>query len=212
MISGFEFIKEGIRQRASAQIRQILSSAEEEAKKIIMSAEEEVKEAVIRISKPEVMIIRRKIIGSALMEGRRTIFNAREEVISRVLEEAKKRLSELATKRSSDYNNILIGLLKEAIKKIGEKEVIVNGNQKDTDYIKKNLSTITKRIGKELGYDVDIKVDDTPSNCIGGVIVYSKDRTKIFYNTIEGRLAKMYDELRYEVSKKLFGEDMYVKG
>ncbi|MEM1524924.1 MAG: V-type ATP synthase subunit E family protein [Nitrososphaerales archaeon] len=206
MSSGFEFIKQGIKQRASAQIQQILLSAEEEAKKIIINAENEVKEAVMRISKPEVMIIRKKILGSALVEGRKAILNAREEMISKVFEEAKKRLFELANKRSSEYNTILIELLKEAIKKIGEKEVIVSGNQKDIDYLKKNLNTIIKKISKELGYDVGIKVNDVPYNCMGGVIVYNPNKTKVFYNTIEGRLIGMYDELRYGISKKLFEE------
>jgi vacuolar-type H+-ATPase subunit E/Vma4 len=201
---GIKLIKEGIRQKALTQVQQILSNAEKEAKTVIEKAKSEVKEEAGRRAKVEKVIIRRKIVGSAELEGRKAILKARDEVMSKVFKAVEAKLRDLARKRSSDYEKVLFNLIKEGVTKIGERRLIIAANERDMEYLKGELKAFQRRLSKELGYDVRLEVANDPYDCMGGVVVFNADKTKVFYNTLEGRLLKLWDALKLEVNKILF--------
>jgi len=186
-----------------------LSNAEQEAKKIISSAKSRGDKIQTEIIKPEVATMRRRIIGSAELEGRRMEIKTKEEVLSEIFGTAKENLSRIASRKDKkiNYDEILFKLIKEAASEIGEKKLLITANKNDLSFISSNLNTIKQKLKKELGFEVDLTVMNESQNCIGGIIVYNSNKSKTFFNTLEGRLLKSSSTLRGNISKMLFEQE-----
>jgi V/A-type H+-transporting ATPase subunit E len=202
---GIELIKETIRQRVEAEAQKVLSDAEEEARGVVEEAKEEAESRLMGVVKPEAATIRRKIIGSATSDGRRMVMGAREEIIEKVFDAVVTKLKVIVKDGELDYDRILYNLIREAAMKIEEDKMIITGNSDGLIFFNKNLGNIQKELRKDLGHGIELEVAEDPYDCIGGVVAYNVDRTKIFYNTLDGRLFKLREELRWELKKMLFG-------
>jgi V/A-type H+-transporting ATPase subunit E len=199
-------IKEEILRRAITESKDIISNAEKDAKEIIDAAKDRAKRIRQEIIDPEVDSIRRNIIGSAMLEGRRSLIRAKNEALLKIFDNAKDKLSNISNRRDKNfkYDEIIFNLIKEAVLGIDEKKILVSANKKDLSYINSNLSSIKRKLKKEFGYEVDLKVMKEPYDFIGGVIAYNANKTKIFRNTLEGRLENLQGILRGKVGKNLF--------
>ncbi len=209
MSKNIAFMKKEIHRRAMEESKSILSNAEQEAKKITSSAKSRGDKIQMEIIKPEVATMRRRIIGSAELEGRRMSIKTKEEVLSELFNSAKENLAGIASRKDKkiNYDEILFGLIKEAASEIGEKKLLITANKNDLSYISSNLGRIKQKLKRELGFEVDLKVMNEPQNCIGGVIVYNSNKSKTFFNTLEGRLLKSSSALRGKISKMLFEQE-----
>lgn len=191
--------------------KELVAKAEERAERIIQSAEnecerirEESERQVLNIVGSELRAIRDRIVGEAELEGRKMLMLARDELSSSVFKEAETRLVEMAEGRddSVDFGEILVKLIVEAASAIGGDEFIVASNQRDLKYLQENLKEIGDKVKEALGGG-GIKLDDDPVETIGGVVVRNDDGTKIFYNTLEGRLQTVRNRIEAEVAKIL---------
>jgi len=88
---------------------------------------------------------------------------------------------------------------------LGEEEVQVSANERDRSYLNRNLDRIGERLSRELGRKVKLTVADNPLNCIGGVVVKSKDGLRLFNNTLDGRLLKMREALKGKILGVILG-------
>jgi V/A-type H+-transporting ATPase subunit E len=199
-------IRDEIKRRAEEESKKIISNADGEAQKVLSAAKEKAERIRTETVKTEVTTMRRKIIGSAQLDGRKTIINAKEEVLSKTFDKVNEKLINIANRKDKKfkYEEILFKLIKEAVLKIDEKKILVTANKKDLSYISSNLSSIKRKLEKELGYKLDLTIMKEPRDIIGGIIVYNADKTKIFYNTLDGRLMGLKDSMRGEISKVLF--------
>ena len=206
MSEGIVSMKKEIHRRAIEESKSILSYAEQEAKKILSSAKERGDKIRMDIIKPEATTMRRRILGSAELEGRRITIKTKEEVIFEVFDAVKDSLSRVANRKDEkfNYDEIFFKLIKEAASEIDEKKLLITANKNDLSFITSNLNSMKQRLKKELGHEVDLTIMDEPYNCIGGVIVYNSDKSKTFYNTLEGRLLNLRSTLRGKISKILF--------
>ncbi len=201
-----EAIAEEIRKRTEKEIQEILKKAEEKAKKIIERAKMEAEKTFQHEVRGRLMIIRRRILGTAEQEARKKIIQAKNEIIQRVYENALKELENIARGKNPkyDYKEILYQLIKEAVTEMEEPEVIIKANEIDQKYLTEYITQIQQRIKQETGLTIHLKIDNNPVNTIGGIIAHTPDGTKIYHNTLEGRLRKTFDKMKPELAKILF--------
>lgn len=186
----------------------LLSQAKEKAEKVIKSAKEEVKtinaeseKQILSLVGSELRAVNDRIVGSAELEGRKMLMQARQELLSKVFEEAERRLEVMAEGMGSDYTDILVKMISESASAIGGEEFIVAANERDLAYLKKSLRTINKDLKKALGGT--IKLGDEPIEITGGIVVRNNDATKTYYNTLKGTLVKVRSRIEAEVAEIL---------
>jgi V/A-type H+-transporting ATPase subunit E len=141
-----------------------------------------------------------------MLEGRKMMLKAKHELVLKVLNAAEEKLRRIAEGGGGvDYGEVLFHLLKEAVSGLGEEEVQVSANERDRSYLNRNLDRIGERLSRELGRRVKLTVADNPLNCIGGVVVKSKDGLRLFNNTLDGRLLKMREALKGKILGVILG-------
>ena len=144
---------------------------------------------IIADGKKEADKIEKQIIGSADIEARNKQLLALEESVDKVFVKA---LDEIAsTDRSGDYTNLIKSLLDESTKILGTTEVLVSTNSKDRDVVQSALSGFP---GSELSSDT--------IQCIGGVIIKSKDGAMTFDNTLDARIERLKPLIRKDIAAK----------
>ena len=191
----------------------LLASAETEAENILKAAEEEARkiteerdQQILGVIGSELRAIRDRILGRANVEGKKMLVEMREQAISRGFDEAEKRLIGIATGEddSVDYWGFLKRLIVEACSSIGGGEFLVSANERDTKLLKRRAQAreVKELLNKTLGGDIGLVVE-APTECLGGVIVRNSEGTKIFYNTLEGRLLRVRRRIEAKIAEVL---------
>jgi len=201
-----QVIKSEILRRSQEEAERIISETEEKARHIVSAAEMTADEVLAKSIKPEISVMRKRILGSARLEGRKLLLQAKSEVVSRVFELVKERLSRIAEGKDPGYNyeELLFQLLSEAAQKFEEKRLMVTSNEQTLSYLRKNLRGIEERVRDALESEISLEVENSPYNCVGGVVVSNPNRTKVFYNCLEGRLLRLREILTGKVGEILF--------
>ena len=196
-------------ERVYQRRKEILAEAEREARRIRRAAEEEAKRIKGEAEKAAKLIIdrrlraaRERILGEAEMEGRRKLMEAREELVSRVFEEATKRIESLINdeERRNEYLEILSKLIAEAVERIGGSEFIISANERDLELLKRNLGKVRRSLPSR---ELKLTLSEEPIECLGGVVVESGDRLKVYNNTLDGRLLRVRRLLSAKVAERL---------
>ena len=144
---------------------------------------------IISDGKKEADKIEKQIIGSADLEARNKQLMTLEEGVNKVFSKA---LDEITnTARSGDYSNLIKSLLDESTKILGTTEVIVSTNTKDKDLVQ---STLSQFPGSELSSEL--------IDCLGGIIIKSKDGTMSFDNTLDARIERLKPLIRKEIASQ----------
>jgi V/A-type H+-transporting ATPase subunit E len=144
---------------------------------------------IISDGKKEADKIEKQIIGSSDLEVRNKQLLTLEIAIDKVFTKA---LDQIAnTARSGDYSNLMKTLLDESTKILSTTKVIVSTNSKDKDLVQ---SLLSKYPGAELSSQT--------INCLGGVIVKSKEGAMKFDNTLDARIQRMKPLIRKEIATK----------
>lgn len=209
MSEAVEVLIEEIRSRTEQEAKKILDNAKKKAEEIIKDAESKVKFLFDEKAKAEIGLLRRKIIGNAELQGRFMLLKAKDEVIKHVenlaLDEIKRIIS--GNRTDYDYSEILYNMIKEAARSIDEDYLIIDTNNNDYEYLKNNLSTIATKLSSDIGKKITLNLSKNNIKTIGGVVISNKDRTKIYYNTLESRFAKKERLLRELIGKMLFRKE-----
>ena len=144
---------------------------------------------IISDGKKEADKIEKQIIGSSDLDVRNKQLLTLEIAIDKVFTKA---LDQIAnTARSGDYSNLMNTLLDESTKILSTTKVIVSTNSKDKDLVQ---SLLSKYPGAELSSQT--------INCLGGVIVKSKDGAMKFDNTLDARIQRLKPLIRKEIATK----------
>ncbi len=210
IVSDAENRAKSIIENARKEAQRLITEAREKAAAIKKEAEEEVPRILTRVLGVEVRGIREKIRGRIVLEGKKTVMEAREKVLSDVFSQVEGIVEKIAMGEDKrvDYSEILIKLIEECIASIGEKEVVIEVSERDRRFLASNLDLIEKRVGKSLGRGIKLRIADKTIDCMGGVIAYNPSKTKVYYNTLEGRLLKLRRTARAAVARILWGEGL----
>lgn len=199
------FIDE-INKRTDNEIKRIISEAEERARKIIKEAEEEANKIFQHEANSRLKLLRRRILGKAEMDARKELIEAKNEILNKIYQISIKKLEQIAAGKvpNINYHDILIRFIEEAISALDENEVIIEANERDKEYLSANLQEIERTLSRRLNKSIKIRLSDNTANMLGGVIVYNYSRTKVYNNTLEGRLNIIFQRYRNILGKLLF--------
>ncbi len=196
-------------ERAVEKRNALIAQAERKAGNIVKSAEEDVKrikaeseEQVLSLVGSELRAVSDRIVGRAQLEGRKMLMESRQELLSKVFEEAERRLKEMTEKKGAEHGNILVKLIIESASAIEGEDFIVAANELDLKYLRRSLKRVNNELEKALGGGT-VKLDEEPLDVMGGVVVRNVEGTKTHYNTLEGRLASARGRIEAEVAKTL---------
>lgn len=144
---------------------------------------------IISDGKKEADKIEKQIIGGSDLEVRNKQLLTLEIAIDKVFTKA---LDQIAnTARSDDYSNLMKTLLNESTKILSTTKVIVSTNSKDKTLVQ---SLLSKYPGAELSPET--------IDCLGGVVVKSKDGAMKFDNTLDARIQRLKPLIRKEIATK----------
>ena len=144
---------------------------------------------IISDGKKEADKIEKQIIGSSDLEARNKQLTVLEEAVDKVFSKALDQITN--ADRSGDYSNLIKTLIEDSTQILGTSEIIVFTNTKDRDIVQ---STLSQFPGTELSSE---SID-----CIGGIIVKSKDGAMTFDNTIDARIERLKPLIRKEIASK----------
>jgi V/A-type H+-transporting ATPase subunit E len=144
---------------------------------------------IVADGKKEADKIEKQIIGGADIEARNKQLLALESSVDKVFTNALEQIAN--SDRSGEYANLIKSLLDESTQILGTSEVIVLTNSKDRDVVQSTLSSFP---GSELSSD--------SIECLGGVIIKSKDGSMTFDNTLDARIERLKPLIRKEIAEK----------
>ena len=144
---------------------------------------------IISDGKKEAEKIEKQIVGSSDLESRNKQLLALEKAIDNVFTKAIEQISNMD--RSDGYSNLIKTLLDESTKILGTTKVIIYTNSKDRNTIQ---SILSKYSGAELSPET--------IDCLGGIIVKSKEGAMKFNNTLDARIQRMKPLIRKEIATK----------
>jgi vacuolar-type H+-ATPase subunit E/Vma4 len=198
-------------ERTMAQRDDMVAKADAEAKALIDNAEKESQRLksetdrqILNIVASVLRGVRDRIIGGVELDSRKQLMIAREETLQQIYEDAEKKLKELTADK--EYHNILMKLIAEAVTAIGGEEFIISANDVDLADLKKNHKKLESDIQKAVGAKVTLKLDDSPIPAIGGVVLKNTEGTKVYHNTLEGRIGRARAKLNIQLTKILEAE------
>jgi V/A-type H+-transporting ATPase subunit E len=169
-------------------IQLALSESQNTLDEVIPKLEQEY-DKIISDGKKEAEKIEKQIIGSSDLEARNKQLLVLEEAIDKVFTTALDRISN--ADRSSDYTNLIKALLDESTQTLGTTKVIVSTNSKDKSIVQSALSKYP-----------EAELSTQPINCLGGVVVKSKDGAMKFDNTIDAKIQRLKPLIRKQISSK----------
>ena len=181
-----------ILKKTEKEILSVLENAGSDSKQTLDNALPKLEQEfdkIISDGKKEADKIEKQIIGGADIEVRNKQLLLLEEGVDKVFAKALDQISN--TDRSGDYSNLINNLLNESTKILGTTEVTVFTNAKDKDVVK---SALSKFSGAKLSSDT--------IDCLGGIIIKSKDGTMTFDNTIDARIKRLKPLIRKEIASK----------
>lgn len=152
-----------------------LSSLEQEYDRILVDGKKEADK------------LQKQITGSAALEARNKQLLLVEDSVEKVFAKAIEKLNDLV--RNEDYTKFVTQLLDESVKGLGSSDVIVECNSKDKSVIQ---SILSKFSGATLSPNT--------VNCLGGVIVKSKDGSMSLDNTIDARIERLKPLIRKDIA------------
>ena len=197
-------LEAGLIDKAVEERNTLIAKAEARATRILENARQEetrIKSDVDRhlrtIVGSELRAVHDRIVGRANLDGRKMVMEVKMELLDTVFESAREKLEAMAKKGGADYQEVVKKLISEAVEAIGADELIVSSNKADNGFLKKTLPELSKELG------VSLRLDDKPIDAMGGVIVKNPRGTKVYYNTLEGRLSKVRGSKASEVAEKL---------
>lgn len=189
-----EKIIEKIKLEAKDQAETIMNTARMEQERYLKEARtaaEAEMAVLISSGKRDVDSEVSRILAQARMEARQTRRSMRERLISQCFDQATEKIDSVL--ESQVYQEILSYLAKEAIEKIGEKNIIFSANSRD-------IPLLREIIASEIHDGVSIEVSGTPIQARGGVLLQTVAGGRCVNNTIDARLDRMKRDLIFDVA------------
>ncbi len=203
-------IKKGL----SAIANEVLEDVQKEAEDIIVSAENQAKET-LKVGKEQAVQNyqtlmnqattkaegeRRKIASVTEVEMRNRLLQTKEGLVDTAFDKALVKLKDFVA--TEEYHGYLLELIKEVAGRIGQKNLVVKVNAKDTGWLTQDmLNPLSKKLHCE------IKLSEQTEDFIGGCKIETADSKIAYDSTIDNRLKELKPTLRVEVAKILFEKE-----
>lgn len=181
---------------AEERIREMMKKAYKEAEEIKKHAEvkaEAIKKSYLENAAKSVETERNKLIYNVKAETKMNTARIKDEMLQHAFLESKEKLASF--RERSTYKDAFKKMIEEAIGELNGKEVRLQIDKRDEN--------LCKQILAEMNKNSEITTDLT---CAGGLNVSTKDDKVIVFNTIESRLHKATELLKFEIFSTLYGD------
>lgn len=169
-----------------SSLKQSLDDSKNTLSNSLSSLEQEY-DRILVDGKKEADKLQKQITGSAALEARNKQLLLVEDSVEKVFTKAIEKLNDLV--RNEDYTKLMTQLLDESVKGLGTSNVIIECNLKDKSVVQ---SILSKFSGATLSSNT--------INCLGGVIVKSKDGSMSLDNTIDARIERLKPLIRKDIA------------
>ncbi len=176
-----------------AELMQNALKTSEEIKSRAVAKAAEIKKLHMDGALKAAILERNKNYYAANSEARKQIGNLKHELFGEAFARAGERLA--LARKSGYYEDTFRKLAEEAVRAIGEGEVILHVDKRDVD--------LCRKVAGGLGVRCEIMADN---DCAGGLTATTKDGKVVVYNTLESRLESARRRLRLEVFDMLYGD------
>ncbi|XP_029036492.1 V-type proton ATPase subunit Vha26 [Osmia lignaria lignaria] len=201
-----------IEQEANEKAEEIDAKAEEEfnIEKGRLVQQQRLKIMEYYEKKEKQVELQKKIQSSNMLnQARLRVLKVREDHVRNVLDEARKRLSEIS-QDVPQYKEIMKLLVLQGLCQLTEAHITIRVRQVDLSLVDSIIEPIQDAYKQITRKDVAIKIDQdnflSPDSC-GGVDLYAaKGRIKVS-NTLETRLELIAQKLIPEIRSALFGSN-----
>jgi vacuolar-type H+-ATPase subunit E/Vma4 len=196
-------LSRAILKKAQMDAEQVLTDAQAKTEAIRKHAQEEAESERARIlarAQQEVERIRSQQTATAQLQARAMKLEQREALLDQVFETVQQRLP--TVQQWTDYDQIVMYLANEALTQVRADRCILHADARAQEIL--DDATLA-----QLGKTVSIQVErgDTLAQGIG-VIAKTEDNYREYDNTLEARLRREQDELRFPVFRLLMGESL----
>jgi V/A-type H+-transporting ATPase subunit E len=171
-----------------SSLKRSLDDSKNTLSKSLSSLEQEY-DRILVDGKKEADKLQKQITGSAALEARNKQLLLVEDSVEKVFANAIEKLNDLV--RNEDYTKLVTQLLDESVKGLGSSDFIVECNSKDKSVIQSILSKFP-----------GATISPNTVNCLGGVIVKSKDGSMRFDNTIDARIERLKPLIRKDIANR----------
>lgn len=200
-------LRSGIFKQAQEQASATLDRARRVAERDIEFAKEEAEE--IRQQQkakvqPMVDMEQKKVIASAEMEARRRLLEKKSELVSRLFDEAEKKLEEM--RGSEQYIDMICRWIENGIADIGTELTVEFGEKDKAIFTPEVVSSIESNIKKSTGAEAKLRFKCVGEDISAGIIIRSKDGKAIIDNSFSSLLKRLKEDLRGEISEILLKE------
>lgn len=137
--------------------------------------------------KKEADKLQKQITGSATLEARNKQLLLVEDSVEKVFAKAIEQLNDLV--RNEDYTKLVTQLLDESVKGLGTSDVVIECNSKDKSVVQLILSKFS-----------GATLSPNTIDCLGGIIVKSKDGSMSLDNTIDARIERLKPLIRKDIA------------
>lgn len=207
VVGDVEALRTEVLKQAREQAASTLDRAQRVSERDLVYARQEAEEikSQQRVNvQPMAEMEKKKTIAAAKMEARARLLEKKEELVSRVFAEAENRLEEL--RGSEAYMDIIRKLIEEGVVSIGGDAIVEFGEKDEGILTPEAVSLIESRVAESLGKHLQLQFRCVDDNISAGVVVRSRDGRAIIDNSFSGRLKRLREELRGEVSEMLLEE------
>lgn len=88
------------------------------------------------------------------------VLSSRQELLDELFQQARDKISSIASKDAKKYETVLQGLILEGLYALNEEKVAIRVRAKDTDAAKKAIEETQKVFKEKVGKDVTVEVDE----------------------------------------------------
>jgi len=207
VVGNIGILRSEILRQAQEQAKSTLERAKRVSERDLVYAQQEADEIKSQqrdAIQPMAEMERKKTLVTAEMEARRRLLEKKEELVSRIFTEAESKLEEM--RGSKAYVDIISTLVKDGIASINGDAIVEFGEKDKAIFTQKFKSAIESQLSGSL--NMQMKLD---FRCVGdaissGVLVRSKNGKIVIDNSFSGRLRRLKEDLRGEVSEILLEE------
>lgn len=150
----------------------------------------------------------KKIQRSNMMnQARLKVLKARDDMITDLLNEARRRLAEIA-KDPAKYSSLLEGLVLQGFYRLLEPKVTIRCRPQDVEFVQTAVNKNIPIYKEAVKSNITVKIDKErflPAQICGGIEVYNENGKIKVSNTLESRLELIAQQMMPEVRMNLFG-------
>jgi vacuolar-type H+-ATPase subunit E/Vma4 len=203
MDKSMQVLSRAVMKKARADAGHVLDEARFAADGVRQQAEQQAeaaREKVLERARQEAERIRGQVVAVAQLEARRLKLEQREALLDEILAAARQRLP--TVQQWTDYDQIVGDLLREAVVELKADECRVRADARARELLTPDLLA-------EVSAELDVQLQ--PGQALEGglgVVTETLDGRRRYDNTLEARLDRQQEELRFPVYRLLMGESL----